>query len=403
LIFDSLFDTFRGVIVHVRVFSGRVTPGMSILLMSTRKTFEVQEVGYFSPGATPCSILQPGEVGYVIANIKDSSDVQIGDTITGARNPAREPLPGFKRMRPMVFSGFYPLSTNEYESLKAALNRLRLNDPSFTYEPENSAALGFGFRCGFLGLLHMEIIQERLEREYGVGIVATVPSVIYAIKKKDGTIVEIDNPIRMPPSAEIEEIREPMIRAYIILPNEMIGSLMKLVQERRGECLRTESLDRHRVIITFELPFNEVVIDFYDKLKTVTSGYGSMDYEHTGFKASDVVKLDILINREPVDAFSCLVHISKAEGRGRQLAEKLRDVIPRQLFRVAIQAAIGNRIIASEVVRPLKKDVTAKCYGGDITRKRKLWEKQKAGKKRMKQIGKINIPQKAFIEVLKME
>jgi GTP-binding protein LepA len=295
------------------------------------------------------------------------------------------------------------VNTAEYENLKSALNRLRLNDPSFTYEPENSVALGFGFRCGFLGLLHMEIIQERLEREHKVGIVATVPSVIYSIKKKDGTVIEIDNPVWLPPTQEIDEIREPRIRAYIIVPNEMISPMMKLCQERRGECVGTESLDKHRVILTMELPFNEVVIDFYDRLKTVTSGYGSMDYEHIGFRTSDIVKLDILINKEPVDAFSFLVHRSKAEQRGRQLAVRLKEVIPQQLFRIAIQAAIANRIIASEVVRPLKKDVTAKCYGGDITRKRKLWEKQREGKKKMKQIGKINIPQKAFIEVLKTD
>jgi len=403
LIFDCLFDTFRGVIVHVRIFSGHVEAEMKIQLMATGKIFEVQEVGIFMPAAAPRERLQAGEVGYIIANIKDSTEVLIGDTITSARRPAAQPLPGFRRLRPMVFSGFYPVNTAEYESLKSALNRLRLNDPSFTYEPENSVALGFGFRCGFLGLLHMEIIQERLEREYKVGIVATVPSVIYFIKKKDGSTIEIDNPVRLPPTQEIEEIREPMIRAYIIVPNEMISSMMKLAQERRGECVGTESLDKHRVILTMELPFNEVVINFYDRLKTVTSGYGSMDYEHIGFRASDIVKLDILINKEPVDAFSLLVHRSKAEHRGRQLAEKLKEVIPQQLFRVAIQAAIGNRIIASEVVRPLKKDVTAKCYGGDITRKRKLWEKQKEGKKRMKQIGKINIPQKAFIEVMKMD
>jgi GTP-binding protein LepA len=403
LIFDSLFDTFRGVIVDVRVFSGRLEAGMKIVLMATKRTFEVQEVGYFMPDAVPRESLHAGEVGYVIANIKDSADVLIGDTITSARKPAARPLPGFRKLHPMVFSGFYPVNTAEYESLKSALNRLRLNDPSFTYEPENSVALGFGFRCGFLGLLHMEIIQERLEREHKVGIVATVPSVIYSIKKKDGTVIEIDNPVQLPPTQEIDEIREPMIRAFIIVPNEMISPMMKLCQERRGECVGTESLDKHRVILTMELPFNEVVIDFYDRLKTVTSGYGSMDYEHIGFRASDIVKLDILINKEPVDAFSFLVHRSKAEQRGRQLAVRLKEVIPQQLFRVAIQAAIANRIIASEVVRPLKKDVTAKCYGGDITRKRKLWEKQKAGKKKMKQIGKINIPQKAFIEVLKTD
>ncbi|MCX6353364.1 MAG: translation elongation factor 4 [Candidatus Aureabacteria bacterium] len=403
LIFDSLFDTFRGVIVYVRIFSGIVEPHMKIMLMSTGKTFEVQEVGYFSPHATPQERLHPGEVGYIIANIKDSADVKIGDTITSAQAPATNPLPGFKHLRPMVFSSFYPITSTEYENLKSSLNRLRLNDPSFTYEPENSVALGFGFRCGFLGLLHMEIIQERLEREYQVGIVASVPSVIYSIKKKNGTLVEIDNPSRMPSLSEIDEIREPMIRAFIIVPNEMISALMKLAQERRGTCTRTESIDKHRVILTFELPLNEVVLDFYDRLKSVTSGYGSMDYEYIGFSPSDIVKLDILLNKEPVDAFSFMVHRSKAEGRGRQLAERLREVIPQQLFRVAIQAAIENRIIASEVVRPLKKDVTAKCYGGDITRKRKLWDKQKAGKRKMKQVGKVNIPHNAFIEVLKLD
>ncbi|MDD5557863.1 MAG: translation elongation factor 4 [bacterium] len=403
LIFDSLFDSYRGVIVYVRVFSGEVAAGMDILLMAGRGRFEVQEVGIFSPDATACERLRPGEVGYIIANIKDADKVLIGDTVTEARAPASSPLPGFRRMRPMVFSGFYPTDADGYEALKAALGRLRLNDPSFTFEQENSAALGFGFRCGFLGLLHMEIIQERLEREYEVGIVATVPSVIYSVTGRDGTVMEIDNPVRMPPPAEIEEIREPMIRATVIAPNGMIGALMKLSQERRGECVRTESLDRARVILTFDLPFNEVVVDFYDRLKSVTSGYGSMDYEHTGFAPSDIVRLDILINGDPVDAFSSLVHRSKAEARGRALAERLREVIPRQLFRVAIQASVAGRIIASEVVRPMRKDVTSKCYGGDITRKRKLWEKQKAGKRKMKLIGKVNVPQKAFIEVLKID
>lgn len=403
LIFDSVYDEFRGVIVYVRMFSGQVEAGTRIMLMSSGKTFEVQEVGLFVPDATPRSHLKPGEVGYVIANIKESSDVQIGDTLTGARKPAPRPLPGFKRLRPVVFSGFYPVNSADYQNLKSALNRLRLNDPSFTYEAENSTALGFGFRCGFLGLLHMEIIQERLEREYEVFIIATAPSVIYSIKKKDATIMEIDNPAHLPPIPEIEEIREPMIRCYIIVPNTMISPLIKLSQEKRGECVGTESIDEKRVMLTFELPFNEVVVDFYDRLKTVTRGYGSMDYEHIGFKASDIVRMDILINKEPVDAFSFLVHRSKAEWRGRQLAKKLKEVIPQQLFRVAIQAAIGNRVIASEVVRPLLKDVTSKCYGGDITRKRKLREKQKEGKKRMKQVGKVNIPQKAFIEVLKTD
>jgi len=403
LIFDSVFDTFRGVIVYVRVFEGAVAPGLRIMLMSTGKTFEVQEVGVFSPRATSRERLQPGEVGYIIANIKDSADVQIGDTITGARTPAAGPLPGFKRLRPMVFSSFYPLVTTDYENLKSALNRLRLNDPSFTYEPENSAALGFGFRCGFLGLLHMEIIQERLEREFEVGIVASAPGVIYSVRKKDGTVAEIDNPAHMPSLAEIDEIEEPMIRARIIAPNEMISALIKLAQERRGSCVGTESIDANRVILTFDLPLNEVVLDFYDRLKSVTSGYGSMDYEYIGYVPSDIVKLDILLNKEPVDAFSFMVHRSKAEARGRQLALRLKEVIPQQLFRVAIQAAIANRVIASEVVRPLRKDVTSKCYGGDITRKRKLWEKQKAGKKKMKQIGKVTIPQKAFIEVMKVD
>jgi GTP-binding protein LepA len=403
LIFDSFFDSFRGAIINVRIFSGQVKQGMKIKLMASGKTFEVQEVGYFNPEAVMRDRLRAGEVGYIVANIKESFDVQIGDTVTSAQRPASRPLPGFRRLRPMVFSGFYPIDSADYENLKSALNHLWLNDPSFTYETESSAAIGFGFRCGFLGLLHMEIIQERLEREYDTGIVSTVPSVIYEVTMKNGNVARIDNPVRLPPVQDIAAIAEPMIQAYIIVPNEMISSLMKLVHEKRGECTRTESIDKNRVMLTFELPFNEVVVNFYDRLKTISHGYGSMDYEHIGFRPSEIVKLDVFLNKRPVDAFSFLVHRSKAERLGRQLAKKLKEVIPQQLFRVAIQAAVGNKIVASEVVRPLKKNVTAKCYGGDITRKRKLWEKQKAGKKKMKQIGKVNVPQKAFIEVLRMD
>jgi len=403
LIFDSQYDVYRGVIVYGRVFSGKIKRGDKIRFMSNGLTFEVNEVGIFAPQMKPINSLAPGEVGYLTATIKDAADVRVGDTITLDRKPAENPLPGFKECHPMVFSGFYPVDASDYEEFAKALARLKLNDASFHFEQENSVALGFGFRCGFLGLLHMEIIQERLEREFNVNLIATTPSVVYQIMLKNGDVFEIDNPLHFPDPSEIEQIEEPFVDAFVVTPVDRIGAIMQLALERRGTMKTTESLDASRVILHFEMPLNEIILDFYDKIKSVTSGYGSLDYEHAGFKPSDLVKLDILINGEPVDAFSTITHRERAYQRGRQIAERLKEVIPRQQFAVAIQAAIGGKVIARETVRALRKDVLAKCYGGDITRKRKLLEKQKAGKKRMKQIGKINIPQKAFLAVLRSE
>jgi GTP-binding protein LepA len=400
LAFDSYFDTYKGVVTHVRVFNGEVKPGMLIQLLHSGKTYEVKEVGSFNPKPYPREKLETGETGYVTANIKSPSDVKMGDTITDARHPAPA-LPGFKEIHPMVFSGIYPINTADYEHLKASMAKLKLNDSAFVYQPETSVALGFGFRCGFLGLLHMEIVQERLRREYNMDIIATYPSVVYKITLTDGTIKEVDNPAFLPEVTRIEKIEEPMVKTFIICPNENIGDMMALISEKRGNLEHTETLDAKRVMLTAVLPLNEILIDFHDRIKSLTRGYGSMDYEPAGYQESDMVKLDMLVNGEPMDAFSCIVHRSKAEGRGRALAEKLKQVIPRQQFAVKIQAAIGGKIIASETVSAFRKDVTAKCYGGDITRKRKLLEKQKEGKKRMKAIGNVNIPQEAFIEVLK--
>jgi GTP-binding protein LepA len=347
--------------------------------------------------------LHSGDVGYVIANMKTTAEIKIGDTITDLRHSAKEPLPGFQEIHPMVFSGIYPINTADFEHLKTAIGKLRLNDAAFVYQPESSVALGFGFRCGFLGLLHMEIIQERLRREYDMDIIATSPSVIYEVLTTRGETVLVDNPAHLPDPSVIEEIREPIVKAYVLCPNENIGDILQLILEKRGMMDHTESLDTRRVMLHCELPLNEILVDFNDKIKSITRGYGSMDYEHAGHRAAKLVKLDLLVNGEPVDAFSTIVHRDRAEARGRQLAAKLKEVIPRQLYQVAIQAAIGGKIIARESVSALRKNVTAKCYGGDITRKRKLLEKQKEGKKRMKSIGKINIPQEAFIEVLKSQ
>lgn len=401
LVFDSHYDVFRGVIVYGRVMTGTLQKGDDIEFMASGERHEIGELGVFSPRMTPVKTLQAGEVGYLIATIRDPADVQIGDTVTLHRKPAQDALPGFKECHPMVFSGLYPVDANDYEEFKKALERLRLNDASFVYEAETSIALGFGFRCGFLGLLHMEIIQERLDREFDINLIATAPSVVYQVMTKDGDIQEIDNPLELPDMSEIEEIDEPYVDACIVTPVDRIGAIMQLSIERRGEMKGTESLDSNRVILRFDLPLNEIVIDFYDKIKSVTSGYGSLDYEHSGFRPSDLVKLEILINGDPVDAFCTIVHKDRAYNRGRALAEKLKEVIPRQQFAVAIQAAIGGKVIARETVRALRKDVTAKCYGGDITRKRKLLEKQKEGKKRMRQVGKVNIPHKAFMDVLR--
>jgi len=401
LVFDSVFDTFRGVVIHIRVFDGEVRPGTQIRLMLSGNDYETKEVGAFNPKPVKQDSLGTGQVGYLIANIKTTAEIKISDTVTLVRKPARAPLPGFQEAHPMVFSGIYPIDTSNYEHLKSCMARLQLNDPSFVYQQESSVALGFGFRCGFLGLLHMEIIQERLRREYHLDIIATYPSVNYRVTRTNGEVSEVDNPVRLPDPSVIERMEEPVVRAFIMIPNSEIGDMMSLILDRRGAYSQTETLDSRRVMLTCELPLNEILVDFNDRLKSVSRGYGSMDYEPIGYRESDLVKLDIMVNGEPVDAFSCIVHRSKAESRGRALALKPREVIPPQLFRVAIQAAIGGKIIARETVKAMGKNVTAKCYGGDITRKRKLWEKQKEGKKRMKAIGTVNIPQEAFIEVLK--
>jgi GTP-binding protein LepA len=403
LVFDSVFDVYRGVVGYVRVVSGTMEANHPIMLMSNNARYEIKEVGVFTPKMLVQEKLNPGDVGYFIANIKSTADIKIGDTITDQRHPSREPLIGFQEIHPMVFSGIYPINTGDFEHLKTAIGKLRLNDSAFVYQPESSVALGFGFRCGFLGLLHMEIIQERLRREYNMDIIATSPSVVYEVPTTRGEKLLIDNPAHLPNPSMIQEIREPIVKAYVLCPNENIGDILQLILEKRGQMERTESLDTRRVMLHCELPLNEILVDFNDKIKSITRGYGSMDYEHAGYRAAKLVKLDLLVNGEPVDAFSTIVHKDRAEARGRQLAAKLKEVIPRQLYQVAIQAAIGGKIIARESVSALRKNVTAKCYGGDITRKRKLLEKQKAGKKRMKSIGKINIPQEAFIEVLKAQ
>src|SRR6202521_1800857 len=403
LVFDCVFDIYRGVVAYVRVFSGNLEADQAIKLINNDARYEVKEVGVFTPKMFPQKRLQAGDVGYFIANIKSTADIKIGDTVTDLRNPAKVPLPGFQEIHPMVFSGIYPINTADFEHLKTAIGKLRLNDSAFVYQPESSVALGFGFRCGFLGLLHMEIIQERLRREYDMDIIATSPSVIYEILTTRGETLLIDNPAYLPDQSLIEEIREPIVKAYVLCPNENIGDILQLILEKRGQMDHTESLDTRRVMLHCELPLNKILVDFNDKIKSITRGYGSMDYEHTGYRPAKLVKLDLLVNGEPVDAFSTVVHKDRAEARGRQLASKLKVVIPRQLYQVAIQAAIGGKIIARESVSSLRKNVTAKRYGGDITRKRKLLEKQKEGKKRMKSIGKINIPQEAFIEVLKAQ
>ncbi len=398
--FDSNFDTFKGVVTYVRVFNGKLTAGMNVKLLHSGKTVEVKEVGGFNPKPYVREELGVGETGYFTANIKSPLDVKMGDTLTDARHPAPA-LPGFQEVHPMVFSGIYPINTADYEHLKANLAKLQLNDPAFVYQAESSVALGFGFRCGFLGLLHLEIVQERLRREYGMDIIATYPSVVYRVTLTDRTVKEVDNPVFLPEPSVIEKIEEPTVKTYIICPNEYIGDMMALISEKRGVLSHTETLDTRRVMLTSRTPLNEILIDFHDSIKSITRGYGSMDYEYDDYLEADLVKLDLLVNGESVDAFSCIVHRSKAETRGRALAAKLKEVIPHQQFAVAIQAAIGGKVIARETVSAFRKDVTAKCYGGDITRKRKLLEKQKEGKKRMKAFGSVNIPQEAFIEVLK--
>ncbi len=401
LIFDSTYDAYRGVVVYVRVMSGTFKRGDRLKLFSSGLESEIKEVGFFSPEMRPAESLSAGEVGYLIPNIKSPSDTKIGDTVTLAKMPCAEPLPGFKEVRPMVFSGIYPIDSADYDQLKFSMSKLQLNDAAFIYQAESSAALGFGFRCGFLGLLHMEIIQERLRREYNMDIIATYPSVIYNVYLKDGSMVEVDNPVYLPDPSGIDRIEEPLILARLMLPNTYIGDVMNLIMSKRGICTRTDSVDANHVIITAELPMHEILIDFHDKLKSITRGYGSMDYEPAGYRADKLVKLDILVNGEPVDAFASIVHADMAYGRGRQICERLKDVIPAQQFQIAIQAAIGGKVVARETIRQLRKNVLAKCYGGDITRKRKLLEKQKEGKKRMKMIGQVNIPQEAFVAVLR--
>jgi GTP-binding protein LepA len=400
LVFDSYFDTYKGVVSHVRVFNGELKAGMTVKLLHSGKSVEVKEVGSFNPKPYIREKLEVGETGYITANIKSPKEVKMGDTLTDSRHPSPV-LAGFQEIHPMVFSGIYPINTSDYEHLKANLGKLQLNDSAFVFQSETSVALGFGFRCGFLGLLHLEIVQERLRREYGMDIIATYPSVIYRVTMTDGTVKDVDNPAFLPEANFIEKVEEPVVKTFVICPNENIGDMMALISEKRGLVDHTETLDSRRVMLTSILPLNEILIDFHDRIKSITRGYGSMDYEHAGYQTSDMVKLDMLVNSESVDAFSCIVHREKAEGRGRALAAKLKEVIPRQQYAVAIQAAIGGKVVARETVSALRKDVTAKCYGGDISRKRKLLEKQKEGKKRMKSFGSVNIPQEAFIEVLK--
>jgi GTP-binding protein LepA len=400
LVFDSFYDSYQGVVVYVRVKDGHVRSGMRILLMSNGRTYEVQQVGVFSPDMRPVEELSAGQVGYITASIKRVSDAKVGETITDALRPTPTPFPGYRDAKPMVFAGLYPIEDTEYEGLRDALEKLRLNDPAFSYEPETSLALGYGFRCGFLGMLHMEIVQERLEREFNLSLIVTAPSVQYRILTTAGEVLDIDNPSRMPTPDRIEQMEEPYVHASVYVPTEFMTAIYKLAQEKRGVHRSLEYVGK-RVHIRFDFPLAEIVVDFYDKLKSISRGYASFDYEFADFKASDLVKLDVLLNGDPVDALSIIVHRDKAYERGKALVEKLRGVIPRQMFEVAIQAAIGSRVIARETVKAMGKNVTAKCYGGDITRKRKLLERQKEGKKRMKQVGRVEVPQEAFLSVLK--
>ncbi|OGX28902.1 MAG: elongation factor 4 [Omnitrophica WOR_2 bacterium RIFCSPHIGHO2_01_FULL_49_10] len=402
LIIDSAFDTFKGVVIYIRLKNGIIRKGMKIKMMGTGRVYDIEEVGVFKPSPAAVDELSCGEVGYFTCNIKNPKEVHVGDTVTDFRKPAADALPGYKKVRPLVFCGLYPVNAKDFPFLRDAIEKMELSDSSFIYEVESSVSFGFGFRCGFLGLLHMEIIQERLEREYNLNLIATTPSVVYKVIKRNGETVEIENPSKLPPPQEIEEIEEPFIRAFVISPADSLGNVMQLCQERRGIYRSTEYLDPTRAMLVYEFPLSEIIVDFYDKIKSMTRGYGSLDYEFKEYMPSDLVKLDILINGKPCDALSFIVHKESAYNKGNQLVSKLKELIPRQLFEVALQAAIGSKIIARETVRPVGKNVTAKCYGGDITRKRKLWEKQKEGKKRMKQFGKVEIPQEAFMAVLKL-
>lgn len=401
LVFDSHYDTYRGIMAYIRVMSGEIRRKSEIKFMATGKIFEVIEVGIFSPQEKPVDVLRPGEVGYIVANIKNSSDIKIGDTITLLKKSAKTPLPGFKVVSPVVFAGIYPVDSSDFEALRDALSKLQLNDSALHVEQESSHALGFGFRCGFLGLLHLEIVFERLQREFDLDIITTSPSVIYKFTLTNGKIIEVDNPVHYPDPALIEKVEEPIVKCTIMAPPEYIGAIMQLSLEKRGELLNTENPSGKRLILTYRFPLNEIITDFNDKLKSVTQGYGSFDYEFETYATSDIIKLEIRVNDEVVDAFSCLVHRSKAESRGRAICKKLKETIPPHLFKIPIQAAIGGKIISRETIGALSKNVTAKCYGGDITRKRKLWEKQKKGKKRMREFGKVQIPQNVFMEVLK--
>ena len=401
LIFDAYYDNYRGAICFVRVKEGTVKPGMRMRLMQTGSEFDIVEVGTFNPGYEPCDELYPGDVGYIAASIKDVADTRVGDTITDANRPAAEPLPGYRKVTPMVFCGIYPADGADYDNLKDALEKLRMNDASLSFDPETSVALGYGFRCGFLGLLHMEVIQQRLEREFDLDLVTTAPSVIYHVYKTDGSMVEIDNPSNLPPIGEIEHMEEPYVTATIYTPQEFVGAMMDIAVDKRGIFIDMQ-YEGGRVKLIYEIPLNEIIYEFFDQVKSRSRGYASFDYELHGYRESDLVKLDILLNGEICDAFSIIVHRDKAYARGRNIAEKLKDVIPRQLFEIPIQAAIGGKVIARETVRAMRKDVLAKCYGGDITRKKKLLEKQKEGKKRMRQFGTVEVPSEAFLAVLKM-
>jgi GTP-binding protein LepA len=403
LIFDSLYDSYRGVVAYIRVVDGTVKPGQKIKMMSTGKEFEVVEVGVFTPKPKVVDELTVGDVGYLTASIKNVSDTRVGDTITDADNPATEPLPGYRRLNPMVFCGMYPIDTARYNDLREALEKLQLNDAALQFEPETSQALGFGFRCGFLGLLHMEIIQERIEREFNIELITTAPSVVYKVYLTDGTELAVDNPSNMPDPQKIDRIEEPYVRATIMVPNDYVGPVMELCQNKRGIFIDMQYLDEKRVSLIYELPLSEIVYDFFDTLKSSTKGYASFDYELIGYKPSKLVKMDILLNGEKVDALSFIVHRDSAYERGKVIVEKLKDLIPRQQFEVPVQAAIGNKIIARSTIKALRKNVLAKCYGGDVSRKRKLLEKQKEGKKRMKQVGSVEVPQEAFMAVLKMD
>lgn len=403
LIFDSYFDSYKGVIAHIRLMDGYIKKGMRLRMMATGKEFEVTDVGCFKPQPVDIGELHAGEVGFVAGSLKDVRDVRVGDTITSVDDPAEDPLPGYRGVTPMVYCGMYPVDSADYDNLKDALEKLQLNDAALVFEPETSIALGFGFRCGFLGLLHMDVIQERLEREYGLKLIMTAPSVIYKVYKTDGTLINVDNPAKLPPQTEIEHMEEPYVKATVIVPNDYVGPVMEISQNKRGIYKSMDYLDQNRVMLIYEIPLNEIIFDYFDKLKSSTRGYASLDYELAGYRPSKLVKVDIMLNGEIVDALSSIVHVDNAASRGRQLARKLKDIIPRQQFEIPVQAAIGSKIIARENVRAMRKDVLAKCYGGDITRKRKLLEKQKEGKKRMKAVGSVEVPQEAFMAILKVD